>query len=197
MEFLKELFGTEALTYDQLAEKVTAKKMKLADLSAGAYVGKEKFEALSVEKEGLATRLAEANTKLEGYDPEWKAKAEQAQKDAEAKVAELERRQLLGQQAAALKFSSESARRAFVADLEAKGLPVQDGKLLGFDDFVKEYQAADPGAFASAAKPPVVVRPTDGGAPGPVTKEAFGKMGYRQRLALKREQPEIYEQLKE
>ena len=39
MEFLKELFGTEALTYGQLAEKVTAKKMKLADLSTGAYVG--------------------------------------------------------------------------------------------------------------------------------------------------------------
>ena len=49
MEFLKELFGTEALTYGQLAEKVTAKKMKLADLSTGAYVGKEKLGALTVE----------------------------------------------------------------------------------------------------------------------------------------------------
>lgn len=46
MEFLKDLFGAEALTYDQLAAKVAEKKMKLADISTGAYVGKEKFESL-------------------------------------------------------------------------------------------------------------------------------------------------------
>lgn len=158
---------------------------------------KQAAETLAAERDDLKARLEEASGKLEGYDPEWKAKAEQAQKDAEAKVAALERRQLLGQQAAGLKFSSESARKAFLADLEAKGLPVQDGRLLGFDDFVKEYQAADPGAFAPAVAPPVVVRPTDGAAPGAVTKEAFAKMGYRERLNLKKAQPEIYEQLKE
>ena len=85
---------------------------------------KQAAEALTAERDDLKARLEEASGKLEGYDPEWKAKAEQAQKDAEAKVAALERRQLLGQQAAAIKFSSESARRAFLADLEAKGLPL-------------------------------------------------------------------------
>ena len=44
MEFLKELFGNESLTYEQLAAKVAEKKMKLADLSTGAYVGKDKYE---------------------------------------------------------------------------------------------------------------------------------------------------------
>ena len=78
MEFLKEIFGDGALTYDQLAAKVAEKKMKLADLSTGGYVGKEKFEALNTEKSGLETRLNEANKKLEGYDPEWKTKAEQS-----------------------------------------------------------------------------------------------------------------------
>ena len=157
MEFLKELFGTEALTYDQLAEKVTAKKMKLADLSTGAYVGKEKFEALSVEKEGLATRLSEASTKLEGYDPGWKDKAAQAQTEADRRVAALQREYAVKDQAAALKFSSESARKAFVADLAAKELPMQDGKLLGFDDFVKSYKESDPAAFAVDEKPPKVM----------------------------------------
>lgn len=165
----------------------------------GADIEKHKQAAatLTAERDDLKGRLEEANGKLAGYDPEWKAKAEQAQKDAEAKVAALERKQLLGQQAAALKFSSESARKAFLADLEAKGLPVHDGKLMGFDDFVKDYQAADPGAFAPDVALPMVVRPTDGGAPAAVTKEAFTKMGYRERLQLKKTQPQIYEQLKE
>ena len=48
---------------------------------------------------------------------------------------------------AALKFSSESARKAFVADLTAKKLPVQEGKLLGLEDFTKTYQETDPNAF--------------------------------------------------
>ena len=32
----------------------------------------------------MKTRLSEANAKLEGYDPQWKEKAAQAQADADA-----------------------------------------------------------------------------------------------------------------
>ena len=154
MEFLKEIFGDGALTYDQLAAKVAEKKMKLADLSTGGYVGKEKFEALNTEKSGLETRLNEANKKLEGYDPEWKTKAEQAKAAADEQVQAVQRSFAMKEQAANLKFSSESAKRAFIADLEAKKLPIQDGKVLGFDDFAKSYRERDPGAFLPDEKPP-------------------------------------------
>ena len=43
MEFLKELFGDKALTFDQFAAKVNERKMKLANISDGAYVGREKL----------------------------------------------------------------------------------------------------------------------------------------------------------
>ena len=154
MEFLKEIFGDGALTYDQLVAKVAEKKMKLADLSTGGYVGKEKFEALNTEKSGLETRLNEANKKLEGYDPEWKTKAEQAKAAADEQVQAVQRSFAMKEQAANLKFSSESAKRAFIADLEAKKLPIQDGKVLGFDDFAKSYRERDPGAFLPDEKPP-------------------------------------------
>ncbi len=95
MEFLKELFGDQPLTYDQLAEKATKQGMKLADLSTGRYVGKDKYDALSAEKNGLNQRLTEANTKLEGYDPDWKTKAQQAQSQADAEVAKIKRSYLL------------------------------------------------------------------------------------------------------
>ena len=84
---------------------------------------------------------------MQGYDPEWKAKAEQAQKDAESKVNALRRDFAAKECAAALHFSSESAKRAFLADFAAKELPLQDGKFLGFDDYVKAYRESDPAAF--------------------------------------------------
>lgn len=171
MEFLKDLFGAEALTYDQLAAKVAEKKMKLADISTGAYVGKEKFDALSLLKENLETRLNDANAKLEGYDPEWKDKAQQAKDDALAEVEKLKRGYLYQQKAAELKFSSESAKKAFLADLEAKKLPVQEDSLLGFDDFVKQYQKADPGAFLNEQTPPKFSGPTGGAPAGGTAKD--------------------------
>jgi hypothetical protein len=49
MEFdgLKQFFGedgTTAITYEQLAQGITSKGMKLADLSLGGYVAKDKFD---------------------------------------------------------------------------------------------------------------------------------------------------------
>lgn len=45
--------------------------------------------------------------------------------------------------------------------------------------------------------PPNIVLPAKGENPPAVTKESFAKMGYRERVAIKKENPELYEQLKE
>ena len=53
MESLKALFGTEALTWEQLEEKLKDNKdVKLANLAAGGYVDKSKFD----------NKIAELNT---------------------------------------------------------------------------------------------------------------------------------------
>ncbi len=45
MDKLKELFGTEALTWEQLQEKLKDNKdVKLANLAAGSYVDKSKYD---------------------------------------------------------------------------------------------------------------------------------------------------------
>lgn len=124
---------------------------------------KANVDTLKAERDAARTQLADANKKLEGYDPEWKTKAEQAQQQADQQVAELKARYAENRAAAGLTFSSESARKAFMADLAAKKLtPQEDGTLLGFDDFVKSYKAADPGAFAKEQGYPAV---KDGGDP--------------------------------
>lgn len=122
---------------------------------------------LNAERDTARTQLGEANKKLEGYDPEWKTKATQAQQQAERQIAELKASHAAASAAAGIKFSSESAKKAFLADLTAKKLTLQDdGTLLGFDDFVKSYKQADPGAFAQEGGYPAV---KDGGDPNKTT----------------------------
>lgn len=122
----------------------------------GADVEKQKqtITTLTAARDNLQQRLDDANTKLEGYDPEWKTKAAQAQIDADNKIQALEREYALKEQAAGLKFSSESAKKAFLADLAAKNPSVQDGKVVGFDEYVKKYKESDPAAFLSEQTPP-------------------------------------------
>nr|DAP88980.1 MAG TPA: minor structural protein [Caudoviricetes sp.] len=163
MEFLKDVFGGEALTYEQLAQKLKGNDaIKLGNLAGGAYVGADKYKLLEAKVSALSGQLAAANAKLEGYDPDWKAKAEAAEQQAAAKVADLERGYAAEREAAGLKFSSASARRAFLAELAAKKLPLQDGRLLGFDDFAKQYKQADPGAFLPEGGAPRVTAGTTG-----------------------------------
>lgn len=108
-------------------------------------------------------QLQEANRKLEGYDPEWKQKAAQAQQEAQQQLSEMKAQYAASTATASLKFTSESAKKTFLADLAAKKLPLQeDGTLLGLEDFVKAYQKADPGAFAADGGYPSV---KDGGNP--------------------------------
>ena len=123
---------------------------------------KQQVTTLTTERDAARTQLGEANKKLEGCDPEWKQKAEQARQQAERQVLDLRSRYAESNAAAALKFSSASARKAFLADLAQKKLPLQeDGSLLGFDDYVKSYMQTDPNAFAAEGYPNV----KDGGDP--------------------------------
>ena len=45
MDKLKELFGAKALTWEDFSQAVTNAKIKLADLSEGKYVDREKFDS--------------------------------------------------------------------------------------------------------------------------------------------------------
>lgn len=140
---------------------------KIMDLH-GADLERQKqtITTLTTERDAARTQLADANKKLEGYDPDWKQKADQAQQQAAAQVSALKADYAAENAAAGLKFSSASAKKAFLADLKAKGLALQDdGKLLGFEDFVKDYKTTDPNAFAPDKPAPTVTVPGQGRAP--------------------------------
>lgn len=76
-----------------------------------------------------------------------------------------------------VKFSSKAAERAFVADLKAKQLEINNGALDGFADFLKTQQEADPTAFQSDKPTPTFAKPVGtGGKPASENKgEMFAK----------------------
>lgn len=130
---------------------------KIMDLN-GADIERQKqtIATLTAERDTARTQLGDANKKLEGYDPDWKTKAADAENKAKAQVAELQSDFAAQGAAAGVKFSSESAKKTFLADLKAKKLPLQEGKLLGFEEYLAEYKKNDPGAFAPDKPAPTV-----------------------------------------
>ena len=133
---------------------------------------------LTTERDGLKTQLDTANDTIKSYKDvdvegikikvsEWETKYNE---DTQALKDQLDAANYgfaVKGAVAGLKFTSESAKKAFVMDLTAKKLPLQDGRLLGMDDFVKAYQTSDPSAFLpeSDDKTPVVTRGGAGGGP--------------------------------
>lgn len=177
MDFLKDVFGTEALTYDQLAEKLKdSKDIKLGNLAGGAYVSKDKHAALETERDGLKKQLETAATEIKSYKDldvdgikqkaaDWETKYNTDTQTLKDQLAATEYGFAVQQAVSGVKFTSESAKKAFVADLTAKKLPLQEGKLLGLEDFRKEYAASDPGAFIpdDGSKTPVASKGGTGG----------------------------------
>lgn len=126
---------------------------------------KQQVATLTTERDTARTQLGDVNKKLEGYDPDWKTKAAEAENQAKAQVAELQHDFAAQSAVSGVKFSSESAKKAFLSDLKAKKLPLQEGKLLGFDDYLKSYKESDPGAFAPEKAAPTVTVGGKGQAP--------------------------------
>lgn len=133
---------------------------------------KNERTALQAKIEGLTVQLKEASGKLEGYDPGWRDKAAAAAAEADRRVAALEAGFAAERAAAGLHFSSESAKKAFLADLGEKGLPLEGGKLLGFEDFVQAYKRDDPGAFLPEDAAPRFVESAPGTPVRPSGREA-------------------------
>lgn len=72
MEFLKDIFGNKALTYEEFESAVkNSKDIKLANLATGDYVDKNKYSAKEAElsaANGTISQLQDAVKKFDGVD---------------------------------------------------------------------------------------------------------------------------------
>ena len=151
MEYLKEVFGDSALTYEQFSEKVGAnEKIKLANLADGGYVGKDKYAALETKYNTTADQLTVANQKLEGYDPEWKTKAKRAAEDADERVNQVKFDYALN---AALRDAKARNVTAVRALLNMEGLKFADGTVVGLKEQLESIKAENDYLFENDAPP--------------------------------------------
>lgn len=109
------------------------------------------------DRDEFKKRAEDAEGTLKGFEgkdfdqitkerDEWKQKAELAEKDYNAKIAEREKNDLLKEACENIKFSSDSAKKAIMADI-AKNVTVKDGKLIGFNDLLEDAKKNDASAF--------------------------------------------------
>lgn len=148
----------------------------MAEHGKSKTAGENTIAQLTAERDGLQKQLDSANEEIQSYkdmDIEGiKAAAKDWEKKYNTDTAAL-RQELEGvnygfavkEATGGLKFTSESAKKAFLADLTAKQLPLQEGKLLGLEDFVSAYREVDPNAFAEEGEkiPQIVAGGTGGG----------------------------------
>lgn len=154
----------------------------------------------------LKTRLAEANQTIESFKgmdidairreaEDWKAKAEQAEKDAAAKVAEVEFNSRL---TAAITGAKGRNAKAVMALLDMDTLKASKNQAEDIKAALEGLKKDNGYLFEDAQTPPPYAAGTGSHKVlENVNKETFAKLGYRERLNLKQSNPELYEQMKE
>lgn len=94
----------------------------------------KKFDGVDLE-----TMQTELNT--------WKQKAETAEKDYEQKIYERNFSDALKTELESVKFSSDAAKRAVMAEIKESGLKLKDGKILGLSELIGQIKEKDASAF--------------------------------------------------
>lgn len=140
-------------TEDLKAQGLTDEQIAFVMAENGKDVKREKDKA-----DSFKTQLDTAQETLKGFEgkdfdkltrerDEWKEKFSTAKAEYDEKMKSIDFNNAVEAAVKDLKFTSHSARKAFVQDIKDKKLEVKDGKLSGFDDFLKTYKESDSGAF--------------------------------------------------
>ena len=153
----------EVMTFDEiLADKEYQSEFDRR-VSKALDTAKEKWDT---EKNGLKEQLKSASEQIKAFEgmdvdgikkaaDEWKLKAEESEKSAAARIAEIEYASALKDALSGTKFSSEYARNGIMTEILSKKLPIEDGKIMGLDDVLTAMKEAKPDAFvAENAKVP-------------------------------------------
>lgn len=159
-DFLKGLdLGNGAALPDEAVEAIMAEYGKTETKLQSTIT------SLTQERDGLQAQLSEANTTIQGYKDmniegiqqsvqDWETKYNTDTKALQEQLETTRKTYAAEQSVSGMKFTSDAAKKAYISDLLAKNLPLQDGKFLGQDEFTADYKKNDPGVFAPEVEPP-------------------------------------------
>lgn len=218
MEFLKEILGEEL--YKQFEQAVNAyngneankdKQIKLANLTEGGYVSKDKYTSLETDLSGKTSELEKANGLIEELKKSTGKDEGLQQKitDYEAEIDKLKKENETLKTENALKFALAAAGAVDVDYLVFKAKEKgeiklgDDGKIKGEADIISGLKTQLPSMFGASNNQQqnnnnrkiLENNLPDGDDDKTVTKEQFRAMGYADRLKIKQENPELFKQL--
>lgn len=170
----------------------------------------EKLETDRDKWKGKAGAAEETLKKFEGIDLEtmqtelsdWKKKAQDAEREYQQKIYDRDFDDALKAAFGEIKFTSEAAKKAIMAEVKESGLKLSEGKILGLNDLIGQIKERDSSAFVdekqqqaqkSMARFTTTFAPT--GNNGTYTKADFKKMSLDERIRLKESDPDLYSQL--
>lgn len=119
------------------------KKLNRAESDRDTW--KEKAETAEATLKGFEGKDLNA---MQKEIEDWKEKAAKAESEYNAKMAEHEKQELLKEAFADIEFTSESAKKAIMAQI-AEGVSVKNGKLIGFNDLLEDAKKNDASAFVN------------------------------------------------
>ena len=171
MEFLKVLFENGAVTWDQFAKGVKDKGLKIADLSEGNYVSKQKYDndvhtkdtQIETLNKNIKTRdddLEDLKNQLEaaGNDKEklkeltgkfntLQTDYNTAKTDYEGKLQKQRYEFAVKEFAHTQTFTSAAAKREFIRSMTENELNMDNETILGANDFLEKYKKENGGEY--------------------------------------------------
>lgn len=169
---------------------------------------------LTSERDTWKEKAEAAETTLKGFEgvdletmqkelSDWKQKATEAEKNAQAQLYERDFADALKTEFEGIKFSSEAAKRAIMAEVKEADLKLKDGKILGLNDLLSQMKEKDASAFVDDAQQQAqqnmarfTVPAGKSGSAGKLTKADWKGMSLDERIALKNSNPELYNSMK-
>lgn len=157
----------EAILTELGIEVPADKKENLTKKVSENYITKAEHEKklgkVETDRDTWKEKAETAETTLKGFEgvdletmqkelSDWKQKAENAEKDAQAKLYERDFADALKTEFEGIKFSSEAAKRAIMAEVKDAGLKLKDGKILGLNDLISQMKEKDASAFVDEAQ---------------------------------------------
>ena len=131
----------KAFSGDFLSEMEVNKKLSKAENDRDSW--KQRAETAEETLKGFEGKDLNA---MQREIDDWKEKASKAESEYNAKMAEHEKQELLKDAFAEIEFTSESAKKAIMAQI-AEGVSVNNGKLIGFNDLLEDAKKNDASAF--------------------------------------------------
>lgn len=187
----------KAFAGDFLSEQEVNKKLNKAETDRDAW--KQRAETAEETLKGFEGKDFDTITKERD---EWKKKAEDAEKAYAEKEAEREKQELLKEAFADVKFTSESAKKAIMAQI-AEGVTVKNGKLIGFNDLLDDAKKTDASAFVDEEQEqlekdqPKFSKSMNHNTTGKNKKQILSEMSLDERIKMKAKDPEGYKALME